>query len=60
MEIIKAHFHEKGLRKIPTREAGVKLMSLISVFDGTVKMFIPRLGVHVNFDNSRSKSVLGM
>lgn len=60
MKIIRDHFEEKGLRRIPTREAGVKLLTLIGMFDGTVKMFIPRLGVHVNFKNDKSKSMLGM
>lgn len=60
MQIIREHFHDKGLRKIPTRVAGKKTMQAVSVFEPTVKVFIPRLGLEVQVNNQKSKDILDM
>ena len=60
MKLIKKHYHDKGLKKIPTFEAGYKLLKLISFFDPSVKLLLPRVGMETHFDNTKSRELLGM
>ena len=58
-KIIDKEFRPQGY-KIPTRTAPNFLMHIVGLFDGTIKLLLPRLGNKSEFDNSCLKCVLGI
>jgi len=50
----------EAARKVPARELPSFLVRLISWFDPTARSVVPELGRYASFDNSRTRTALGM
>ncbi|ESP04513.1 hypothetical protein LOTGIDRAFT_136119 [Lottia gigantea] len=57
--VLKKEFEPQGYN-IPTMVAPYFVLWLSSIFDKTVKMILPQIGLVYKFDNSRMKNVLGI
>ena len=56
-DILAAEFGSKGY-SVPTMVAPNFLIRMYALFDKSVRMITPSLGIKYNFDNSRMKNVL--